>query len=178
MSASQYHLSSQYYDICIRRASGYCSVCYSPQIVAAAPALSSFGVSAGSVGPAQTNAIGASCDGVTTLNPTVGNTAGRGDYLDIVFLQSTAITTVALASATNRICGSLFNAQASPQTAHGTACSYAVPFKVGVHFDADDNIAADASAVSPDLDKVENADDGVHGIGYSGFYLAYWQNTC
>merc|ERR1712141_140622 len=63
VSSSQYHLTSQYYDICIRRARNYCSVCYSPQIVAAAPALSSFGVSAGSVGPAQTNAIGSSCTG-------------------------------------------------------------------------------------------------------------------
>ena len=175
MSASQYHLSSQYYDICIRRARNYCSVCYSPQIVAAAPALSSFGVSAGSVGPAQTNAIGSSCTGVTTLNAIAGSTLGSGDYLDIVALQPTIGTAGTLA--TNRICGSYFNALAA-QTAHATACSWAVPFKVGVHFDADDNIVADASAASPDFDKVENADDGGSGVGYSGFYLAYWQNTC
>merc|ERR1719242_2715654 len=73
--------ASQYYDICIRRARNYCSVCYSPQIVAAAPALSSFGVSAGSVGPAQTNAIGSSCTGVTTLNGVEGGHSGAGDYL-------------------------------------------------------------------------------------------------
>jgi len=175
VSASQYHLSSQYYDICIRRARNYCSVCYSPQIVAAAPALSSFGVSAGSVGPAQTNAIGSSCTGVTTLNAIAGSTLGSGDYLDIVALQPTIGTAGTLA--TNRICGSYFNALAA-QTAHATACSWAVPFKVGVHFDADDNIVADASAASPDFDKVENADDGGSGVGYSGFYLAYWQNTC
>merc|ERR1712165_155129 len=89
VSSSQYHLSSQFYDICIRRARSYCSVCYSPQIVAAAPALSSFGVSAGSVGPAQTNAIGSSCTGVTTLNAIAGSTLGSGDYLDIVALQPT-----------------------------------------------------------------------------------------
>ena len=185
MSASQYHLSSQYYDICIRRGRNSCSVCYSPQIVGTAPAHSSFGLSAGSVIAIMTSAIGSSCTGVTTLNPAVASTAGSGDYLDIVFLQSTTIATVSLASATNRICGSFFNAIA-PATAHGTACSYAVPFKVGVHFDADDNIAADADAAASGftapatahLDKVENADDGVHGLGYSGFYLAYWQNTC
>ena len=32
IAASQTHLSHQYYDICIRRARGYCSICYSPYI--------------------------------------------------------------------------------------------------------------------------------------------------
>ena len=29
----QYHLSDQYYTICIRRSRGYCSICYSPRIL-------------------------------------------------------------------------------------------------------------------------------------------------
>merc|ERR1711913_66014 len=33
VSSSQYHLTSQYYDICIRRTRSYCSICYSPQIL-------------------------------------------------------------------------------------------------------------------------------------------------
>merc|ERR1712115_341774 len=32
VAATQYHLSNQYYDICIRRARGYCSLCFSPEI--------------------------------------------------------------------------------------------------------------------------------------------------
>ena len=31
--------------------------------------------------------------------------------------------------------GVIFNAASAPQTAQATACSFAVPFKVGVHFD-------------------------------------------
>ena len=30
---TQFHLSDQYYDICFRRSRGYCSICFSPQIV-------------------------------------------------------------------------------------------------------------------------------------------------
>ena len=48
----------------------------------------------------------------------------------------------------------LFNAAASPQTTHATACSWAVPFKVGVHFDADDAIGAPPTAAN--RDDVEN----------------------
>merc|ERR1712115_220089 len=33
VSSSQHHLSSQYYDICIRRTRSYCSVCFSPYVV-------------------------------------------------------------------------------------------------------------------------------------------------
>merc|ERR1711874_851790 len=48
VASSQTHLSSQYYDICIRRARSYCSVCYSPYVSSTTAAIS-FGVSAGSV---------------------------------------------------------------------------------------------------------------------------------
>ena len=30
---NQYHLSDQFYNICVRRARGYCSICYSPEII-------------------------------------------------------------------------------------------------------------------------------------------------
>merc|ERR1712176_1550660 len=66
-SQTQYHLSSQYYDICIRRARSYCSICYSPQIYSAT-AVSSYGLGAGSVAATQTNAIDSNCPGTTTLS--------------------------------------------------------------------------------------------------------------
>jgi len=176
VSATQYHLTSQYYDICIRRARTSCSICYSPQIASAAPGTaSSYGLGAGSVGSIQTNAMGSSCTGVTALDAAIAaNNLGFGDYLDIVALQASIGTTGALGS--NRICGALFNAGPGT-TVPATACSWAVPFKVGVHFDADDAIGA---APVTDLANFENdaaATTGA-GYGYSGFYLAYWQNSC
>merc|ERR1711874_738847 len=142
VSSSQYHLTSQYYDICIRRARSYCSICYSPSIT----------------------------------STTIGDNVGLGDYLDIIALQPSTGTTGTLNE--NRFCGVLFNAATAPQTTHATACSWAVPFKVGVHFDADDAIGAPPTA--PQLDDVENdatATTGA-GLGYSGFYFDYWQNSC
>merc|ERR1712223_2134152 len=143
VAASQTHLSSQYYDICIRRARSYCSVCYSPY-VSSTTAASSFGVSATGPGPALASSQGSLCTGITTLNPAVASNSGFGDYLDIVALQPSTGTTGTLGSATagsNRICGTIFNA-GSPTAVHATACTWAVPFKVGVHFDQDDAIGA------------------------------------
>ena len=118
------------------------------------------------------------CTGITTLNPAVASNSGFGDYLDIVALQPSTGTTGTLN--TNRICGTVFNA-ASPTAVHATACSWAVPFKVGVHFDQDEAIAAPPA---PAYNLAENDITGTTGhsagagYGYSGFYLNYWQNTC
>merc|ERR1712025_1087436 len=152
VATSQTHLSNQYYSICIRRARGYCSLCFSPEITS-----------------------------TTTINPTAGSQVGKGDYLEIAGLQDGTRSSTAAGSATvARICGVYWDATTGgAQTSHATACSYATPFKVGVHFDNDEAIAAPAAAASPDLDKCENCPIATNsGRGYQGFYLAYWQNTC
>ena len=82
---TQFHLADQYYNICIRRTRGYCSVCYSPEIIhsgtAAATEGSSFGVSAASVpAPTFTVATGSICTGVTTANPTDTAATGFGTF--------------------------------------------------------------------------------------------------
>jgi len=180
VASSQTHLSSQYYDICIRRARSYCSVCYSPY-VSSTTAASSFGVSATGPGPALLSSQGSLCTGVTTLNPAVASNSGFGDYLEIVALQpGTGSTATIGPTGKNRICGTVFNA-ATPTAVHATACSWSVPFKVGVHFDQDDAINAPPA---PAYNLVENDVTGTTGVsagagyGYSGFYLNYWQNSC
>merc|ERR1712141_969346 len=110
VATSQTHLSSQYYDICIRRARSYCSVCFTPYIATVASPFStgSFGLSATGPGPALASSQGSLCTGITTLNPAVASNSGFGDYLDIVALQPGTGTTGTLGSATagsNRICG-------------------------------------------------------------------------
>ena len=83
---SQFHLADQDYDICIRRTRGYCSVCYSPQIVpaitgaaAATTEGSSFGVGAASVPLATlTSATGTICTGVTSINAIAPAALGFG----------------------------------------------------------------------------------------------------
>ena len=88
-------------------------------------------------------------------------------------------------AAINRICGVYWSAaQRNPAptaiAAHATACSYSVPFRVGVHMDDKEAIGATASVASPNFDKFDNNALTATGSGYgwSGFYLNYWQNTC
>merc|ERR1719282_18018 len=182
VAATQYHLSNQYYDICIRRTRGYCSLCFSPEITSTTTTnAASFGISAGSVAAIQTAASGSHCTGVTTINAIAASNVGYGDYLEIIRLQDgTGTSTAAGATATiSRICGAFWDATvASDQVSHATACTYATPFKVGVHFDNDDIILAPG-----DIAAAQNAGENPpvgsnNGRGYNGFYLAYWQNTC
>ena len=81
-----YHLSDQYYDICIRRARGYCSICYSPEISnTAANAIegSSFGLGASDAVPAATAASSTSgddCTGQTIVAAAAADSFGLGKY--------------------------------------------------------------------------------------------------
>ena len=193
VASTQYHLANQNYDICIRRARGYCSVCYDPVITGtAATAAASYGLSGSGLDPALASSYGPTCTGLTIINPTLASASGQGDYLEIIALQpgtgtSTTVATPGTASdpaAPNRICGVYWNAaQRNPAptaiTTHATACSYSVPFRVGVHMDDKESIklAATAAATYKDWENNPLTATG-SGYGYSGFYLNYWQNTC
>ena len=100
-------------------------------------------------------------------------------------LQHT-IGTAGTVSTVNRICGGVWNADivtvpagaaAATQAAPATACTFSTPFRVGVHFDSDEIIGENAGDI---YDHSENRfpADGKAGLGYQGFQLAYWQNTC
>ena len=174
IATSQTHLMNQHYDMCIRRARSYCSFCLSPQIISTTTGTaSSYGVSAGSNAPAPKNAIGSVCTGITTAPGAVG----YGDWIEIANLQPTIGTTGTISTAT-RICGNVFNAISIATIASATACSWAVPFKISVHFDSLESVLT--SCASPNLAKCENDVAATSGAGYgtSGFYLAYWQNSC
>jgi len=181
VASSQYHLSSQFYDICIRRARSQCSVCFSPYIaiLSGNGIASSYGVGGSSDAPAQKSAVGGVCTGITTQPPTP-TARGYGDYLEIINLQPSIGTAGTVSTTGHRICGALFNANPTAATVHATACSFAVPFKVGIHFDEEESIAANPGAATPNLNGFENdpaATSGA-GYGYSGFWLNYWQNAC
>ena len=83
---TQYHLANQYYNVCIRRSRGYCSICYSPEIIHTVPTAiategSSFGVSAASLPAADlTVAQGPSCTGITTSHATDASAVGLGMF--------------------------------------------------------------------------------------------------
>ena len=79
----------------------------------------------------------------------------------------------------------MFNAGAAALQVTATVCSYKTPFRVGVHFDANEAIGVTASTDDADnYDHIENAANPPAttslgaGVGSNGFWLAYWQNTC
>ena len=80
---SQFHLANQYYNICIRRSRGYCSICYSPQLLHAGAAITatSFGVGAASpAAPTISVNQGQGCTGVTTSHATDASAVGLGKF--------------------------------------------------------------------------------------------------
>ena len=96
MGTSQVHLSNQYYDICIRRARSYCSICYDPYI-SSTTASPSFGLGANAIATIMTATVGSYVTGVTTLNSgTIPAALGGGDYIEILAMQAppTTSTTV------------------------------------------------------------------------------------
>jgi len=180
VSDAQTHLSHQYYDICIRRASGMCAICYDVVIPgAAATDEGSYGISAGSNTDAVKGAIGNQCTGQTN-NAAVADSKGYGDYLEISNMQAPGAAVIATANAHHKICGAFWSTTASAQ-AHATICSYTRPFKIGVHFDGDENIRVPTEVAGQmNFDHAENGGVATAGSGqgYNGFWLNYWQVPC
>merc|ERR1712079_114221 len=186
---NQQHLSDQYYNICIRRARGLCSICYSPQILGvAAGDATSYGVSTGITDTVSTAAVGTQCTGFTTAEGAGiadnAATAGKGDFLFIPNMQN-GPGTAGTISGFNMICGGIWNtvndgtgAGATGGIAHTTICSFDTPFRAGVHFDSDDIFGRGAMGDVYDHTENRAPGDGISGLGYTGFQLAYWQNTC
>jgi len=178
VASTQVHLSNQYYDICFRRVRSYCSLCLSPQISSTiAKIASSYGLSTGSTEATVKSAFGTTCTGVTTQPAK----AAYGDYIEIANLQPSIGTTGTITTA-SRLCGTVFAAPATATIAGATACTWAKPFKIGVHFDEGESLVATEQAAKK-FNLGENIGStniaaGGDGYGYSGFWLAYWMNAC
>jgi len=155
------HLSNQKYDICIRRASGYCYICYSPWTTGTAViAQNSFGLSV-SPDAASQAAI---------------NTACTSDYIQIPYGNTAAIAAITApateATFAHNYCGRFFSI-ASAATAAVTVCTRRAPFTVGVNFDSNeltDDAVADGMANTSEASEFPG--------GITGFKLIYWQMTC
>merc|ERR1739848_209897 len=155
-----------------------CSLCLSPEIAPASSAkvASSYGLGSSSDGTNSKSASGTTCTGLTTQP---ADTA-YGDYIEIANLQP-SIGSAGTISTSTRMCGAIFDANPTASTAQATACTFATPFKIGVHFDEGESLV-DTATTSTNLNKGENLDstalDATGGFAYSGFYMAYWMNSC
>lgn len=149
VDSSYAHLSSQHYDICFRRAKGYCSLCLYPTINTATPA--SFGLS---VAGASTN--------LATTDTNCGV-----DYLVIPTFASTASDT-SYSVNSNRICGRQFTTSTTAAE-QKTICTAKRPFKLTFRTNADEAVAADAANT--------NENNGTPK-GIIGFSLNFYQVAC
>merc|ERR1712241_995443 len=155
------HLSNQKYDICIRRASGYCYICYSTWTAGTAViAQGSFGLNI-SPSIASQSAINTSC---------------TSDYISIPYGNSAAIAAITApateATFGNSYCGRFFSI-ASAATAGVTVCTRRSPFIVGVNFDSNEVTSisiADAKASTRETSEFPG--------GITGFKLIYFQVAC
>merc|ERR1712241_1639167 len=155
------HLSEQKYDICIRRASGYCYIYYSPTLgtdaTDAAILQVSFGLSLSSAAIILSD-VGTSC----TL-----------DWLEIPGGDTQAIAAIAIAAATNsnRFCGRIFTViDANAITI--TICTRQQPFRIGVNFD---NTEVHTAATA---DMAQLGEQSRFPGGIIGFKLTYFQRSC
>merc|ERR1712223_390960 len=155
------HLSSQKYDICIRRASGYCYICYSTWTAGTAViAQGSFGLNI-SPSIASQSAINTSC---------------TSDYLSIPYGNSAAIAAITApateATFANSYCGRFFSI-ASAATAGVTVCTRRSPFIVGVNFDSNE-----VTSISKVDAKASTREESEFPGGITGFKLIYFQVAC
>jgi len=158
------HLSNQVYDICIRRASGYCIICYTQAITGTANLVTlqhSFGLSVSIAEPAGQAGIMTSC---------------TSDYISIPYGNTAAIAAITApateATFTHSYCGRIFSI-ASAATTGVTVCTRRAPFTVGVNLDM--NEVTDDQVANAMAAKIE-AGEGPGGI--IGFKLTYYQVAC
>jgi len=147
------HLSNQHYSICIRKPADRSRVCYYPctvKAIAAADESTSFGLSVSPDAAAQ-SAVDTAC---------------IGDYLEIIGATTLAISAIDAVSAdTHRLCGRIFS-NAAAATAAISVCTMSAPFRIGVHFDADELIGfTDDDATTDELE--------IRPGGQLGFSLCY-----
>merc|ERR1711971_439701 len=172
VTAGVTHLSNQHYDICIRRASGSCYICYSPTIISTI--LAAIGT------PITTQISFGVSIGATAANPAslISNTCTQ-DWIEIPGADTAAIAAISAAALTNggRVCGrvlaSITAAESDDVIAGvGTVCARHLPFRVGVNFD---NAERD-SIVTADMTTLTEQNGSPGGI--VGFKLTYFQVSC
>jgi len=146
------HLSNQDYDICFRRNSGNCAVCFTPTIDTDPK---SFGVSV-SINAASKSALGTDC---TT------------DYLLIPLGQAEPTAKTTSTSPTNapsKFCGRMLNV-AEDLAASATVCTGVRPFRINFHTDGTE---ADGTTDATDNESM------VAPGGIIGFSLNFAQAKC
>jgi len=148
-STTKRHLSNQDYEMCFRRESGYCSICY----IATA-----FGLSLSLSDTAAQGAIVSNC---------------QLDYLQIPdgMTQANAKLTTQGTTASNRFCGR-FMATTSAATANASVCSSNRPFRMAFRTTSGETITATTA------NKGTENELSLTPYGTLGFSVVWTQQSC
>ena len=154
------------YTICIRREANRRAICYTAFTDAAAS-------------PAKQNSFGLSA--AAGAMKASSNTECTSDYIEIISAidQANVLTTTMPllgsnpATLANRLCGRALN-NAGMASAAAKVCSAAVPFRIGVNFDADEVTKIAATPPPPGITEANDERFSDTG-GIVGFKLAYTQ---
>merc|ERR1711971_184198 len=165
------HLSNQHYDICIRRGSGYCYICYSPTIIVS-------GIAAGTPIIAQIS-FGLSISSIAAMPASMVSNTCSQDWIEIPGADTAAIAAISVPDQTNggRLCGRVLASTTGSDSADasivaGTVCARHLPFRVGVDFDNNENDSIVTASMTNLLEQ-----QGSPG-GIIGFKLTYYQISC
>merc|ERR1711881_326228 len=170
VTASVTHLSSQNYQVCIRRESSYCYICYTPVNRGATPTdlvtdQGSFGLSiyAETASPAAKSSVDQYCnaDRLTIAGKETTTNAAKNE------LSATAGTGAF-------VCGRYLNTDGQ-LVLSASVCTRNYPFVLGVIMDENENYAAQGTFTAANADKVEGA---LPPGGIIGFDLYYIQGAC
>merc|ERR1712066_1216081 len=170
------HLATQFYDICVRRESGRCVLCWSPTNETPATAASNtnpgnFGIS----NAASPSTASDTQDHIIIPNGVAPGANGIPSGTSINGAQITSGTTGEL-GAPSIFCGRFLNA-ANEATEDGTVCTRSRQFnRLGVRFDPAEFVAA-AGAEGQDNEDTQEA-SGRGPLGTQGFELGFAQLAC
>merc|ERR1712224_1016440 len=158
LGSSVTHLADQIYNICIRRASGYCAVCYFPTLfptTSTATTQASYGL--GKIGSSTT---------CTTI-PAQTDTDCRADYIIIPYAIESSSSAAGYnnnfkdsvwdakpacssARVRERLCGRVFSTTGNDAystfiSGKQSICSGFAPFQIFVNFDSNEEITTDTT---------------------------------
>merc|ERR1711997_1015611 len=181
------HLANQDYDVCVRRLTDRCSICWSPITTGTNPAAAAGAVAAIA---AARGSFGLNNGASATIAPAAGtgancfaDAADSNDYIIIPngLVGATAAAVAAAAAVTqgvDKYCGRYLNAQA--ETADLTVCTQVTPFRLSVFTDNIEVVAAVAANAVVGKSGVNEAAAGAADLptGTMGFSLGFNQIAC
>lgn len=159
------HLSSQMYEICIRKPAGSSRICYTQCTVGAAISMNA--------NMMDTFGIGLSANGAAANEQSALGTDCNTDWVQIIGGTTDAIATIGTNGVSNsRFCGR-YLAPTEKQQGDGTnpivsVCTATAPYRVGVNFDADE-----ASGIA----NADMSEDAGLPSGALGFSICYTTPT-